>query len=129
LGVPSQRSWLQPLPWLVLAALNLGPGVIAFASPEAFVSHVASFGAGGEHYVRDLGAAQIALGLAAVMASVKQGWRPGVALVLAVHVVLHAASHVVDRSAGTAAATWGVALSLVVQAAALLAWWRGQARP
>jgi hypothetical protein len=103
--------------------------VIAFTSPAAFISQVASFGAGGEHYVRDLGAAQIALGLAAAMASVKRGWRPGVAFVLAAHVVLHAASHVVDRSAGTAAATWGVALSLVAQATALLVWWRREARP
>lgn len=120
--------WLDPLPWLVLAALNLGPGLIAFVAPGTFVSQLASFGAGGEHYVRDLGAAQIALGLAAAMASAKRCWRPGVAFVLAVHVVLHATSHVVDRSAGTASATWGVALSLLAQAAALLVWWRSDAQ-
>lgn len=124
-----RRSWFRTLPWIVLALLNLGPGVLAFAAPGAFVAQVASFGAGGEHYVRDLGAAQIALGLAAAAAAVKRGWRPAVAFALVVHVALHAASHVVDRSAGTTAATWGVALSLAVQAAVLLVWWRAELRP
>ena len=121
-------TWSQRVPWIVLAVLNLGPGLIALVAPGAFITHVASFGTGGEHYVRDLGAAQIALGLAAAAAAAKQGWRPAVAFIFTVHLVLHAASHTIDRSAGTVAATWGVGLSLVVQAAALLAWWRSGAR-
>lgn len=123
------RIGSQRLAWVVLAALNLGPGLVAFAAPGGFITHVASFGAGGGHYVRDLGAAQIALGLAAAAAAVKQGWRPTAAFTLTVHFVLHAASHAIDRSTGTVAATWGVVLSLVVQAAALLTWWCSEARP
>jgi hypothetical protein len=108
--------------WVALAGLNLAPGAVAFVAPDAFVERVASFGGGGQHYVRDLGAAQLAFGLAAAFAAVKATWRRAVAFLLAVHVALHAVSHVLDRSLGTAEATWGVAVSLVVQAAALVTW-------
>jgi hypothetical protein len=120
--VAVRRDFVLTGLWVVLATLNLVPGAVAFVSPDAFVDRVASFGSGGQHYVRDLGAAQLALGLAAASAAVRVHWRRAVAFLLAVHVALHAVSHVLDRSLGTAEATWGVAVSLVVQATALLAW-------
>lgn len=107
------------MPWLLLAALHMPVGAVAFLAPDFFTSEVASFGASGAHYARDLGAAQLVLGGAAVAAAFRPGVRRFVVGLLAAHLLLHAISHLLDAQLGTAASTVSVLVALVAEAVLL----------
>ena len=113
---------------LIVAALHAVPGVVAFTNPDAFVRHVADFGASGTHYVRDVGVGELVAAVAAVSAAANRSWRtPGIFL-LATHLALHTVSHVIDASRGTPDANAGVAVALAAQAVLLVLAARSQIR-
>lgn len=105
--------------WLLIAALHAPVGAVAFLAPDFFTGQVASFGASGAHYARDLGAAQVVLGGAAAAAAFRPDLRRSVTALLAVHPVLHALSHLLDAGLGTTSSSVSVLIALVVEAVLL----------
>lgn len=92
-----------PLVRLVLLVGGLSllvPGVWAFVAPEGFAESIATFDPYNEHYLHDLGAFQIGIGVAALVAL---RWRDGAIVGLSGFVAatgVHAVSHVIDRDLG-----------------------------
>lgn len=105
--------------WWALAVLHLLPGVAALMSPEWFAADVAGLPTDTAHFVRDVGVAELTLAVAAGFAALRQAARPAVLVVLSVHLLLHALSHVVDAAALSAGGNVTVAVFLLVQAALL----------
>ena len=105
---------------LVVAATQIVPGLLAFAAPGVFYDEIGPFPPENEHFIRDLGSWQIALGAAALVAVRRPAWRLPMLGLLALQYGLHAISHLVDLDAserdGQAAAT----LALQVGACAVL---------
>lgn len=110
---------LHLLVWLLIAALHVPVGAAAFLAPDFFMTELAPFGAAGAHYARDLGAGQLVLGGAAVVAAFRPAVRRFVAGLLAAHLVLHAISHLLDARFGTASSNVSVLVALVVEAVLL----------
>jgi hypothetical protein len=101
-----------------LAAIFLVPGAWALLAPASFYDVVALYPPYNEHFLHDLGAFQLGLGAALLVAA---AGRPGRAVALwgaAVAGTLHAVAHIVDSELGGRASD-PLVLSLV--AAALLA--------
>lgn len=105
--------------WLLLAALHIPVGAVAFVAPELFTTRIASFGSPGLHYARDLGAAQLVLGAAAAAAAFRPDVRRCVVVLLGAHLALHTLSHLLDAGLGTASSTVSVLLALLVEAGLL----------
>jgi hypothetical protein len=86
---------------LILGAVGmLVPGVWAFVAPAHFAREIALFEPYNRHYLHDVGAFQIGLGVAALLAL---RWRNAVAVGLGGLLVANAAhtvSHTVDRDLG-----------------------------
>lgn len=106
-------------------------GAWAFAAPESFASSIATFPPYNEHYLHDLGAFQVGLGVTLLAAA---AWAGDVAVVLlgaAVASILHAVSHVLDRDlGGRAIDPYAVGLiAVVVLLGAVLTTSRGDRRP
>ena len=101
--------------WAALAALHLLPGVAALVAPAWFAAEVAGLPTGEPHYVRDVGVGEVLLAALALLALARPTLRRPVALVLGLQLMLHAASHAVDRLGGA------VVPSLVLQATLLVA--------
>lgn len=92
---------------------------MAFVAPDFFAEQVASFGASGAHYARDLGAAHLVLGGAAAAAAFRPDLRRFVIALLGVHLVLHAISHLLDADLGTTSSSVSVLLTLLAEAVLL----------
>ncbi len=86
---------------LVLAGLFfLLPGVWAFVAPQSFYDNLATFPPYNPHLVRDIGAFQIGIGVALLLAAVWSDAR-GIALAgAAAAAIVHVVSHVIDRDRG-----------------------------
>jgi hypothetical protein len=83
-----------------LAALFILPGAWALLAPASFYDTIAAFPPYNEHFLHDLGAFQLGLGTALLLAA---AGRPGRAVALwgaAVAGALHAVSHIVDAELG-----------------------------
>ena len=98
----------------------LGIGAGAFLGPRSFYDQVATFPPYNLHFIHDIGAFQIGLGVALVLGLL--GWT-GLATALggaAAGAVVHAVSHVIDRDLGGKATdpVLFVVLALVLAAAA-----------
>jgi hypothetical protein len=100
--------------WWALCALHLLPGVAALLDPAGFGSLV-GLSAAEPHWVRDVGVGELALAVAAAGGALRPAARPALLVVLAVQLVLHTGSHVVDGVGGA------VVVSLLLQAALLAA--------
>jgi PPOX class probable F420-dependent enzyme len=104
----------------IAGLLTLAAGVWALASPSSFAEAVAFPNA--EHFLHDLGAFQIGIGVTMLLAP---GWRDGLVLALTGFLVgnsIHAVNHAVDQHlGGHAADPWALGLVSVLVAAALLA--------
>ncbi|MQA14810.1 MAG: hypothetical protein GEV09_11720 [Pseudonocardiaceae bacterium] len=75
-------------------------GVWAFAAPASFAETVASFPPYNLHYLHDLGAFQVGLGVALLAAVVWSNALGAVLAGVAAASVLHAVSHVLDQDLG-----------------------------
>jgi hypothetical protein len=93
-------------PVVAIAGLfNLGFGVWALFDPASFFDRVALFPPYNQHFLHDVGAFQVGLGLALWLALV---WADALLVVLAANAIgatLHFGSHLVDRSLGGHPAT------------------------
>jgi hypothetical protein len=98
---------------LVAAAAQLLPGIVAAVAPGAFYDAIASYPPENDHFIRDLGSWQIALGALALLAARRPGLRAPVLLVLALQYALHAISHIVD--VGDTDPAWQGPAALVLQ--------------
>jgi hypothetical protein len=95
-----------PLSPLVRITLVIGglamlvPGIWAFVAPVGFADTIATFDPYNRHYLHDVGAFQIGVGVAALAAL---RWRDGATVGLAAFLAadaVHAVSHFLDRSLG-----------------------------
>jgi hypothetical protein len=85
-------AWIASAFWLV-------SGVWAFVAPRSFYDRVAEFPPYNVHFVHDIGAFSIGLGLAIVLVLVlADRWHPMRSVLVAVGVasIVHVASHVLD---------------------------------
>jgi uncharacterized membrane protein len=98
---------LGPLVRITLVVGGLAmlvPGVWAFLAPVGFADTIATFDPYNRHYLHDLGAFQIGVGVAALAAL---RWRDGAVIGLAAFLAadaVHTVSHFMDRSLGGRAA-------------------------
>lgn len=67
-----------------------------FVDPGSFYDAVATYPPRNDHFLKDVGSWNVALGLAAVIASRTPSWQRGMLGVLAVQYGLHAISHAID---------------------------------
>jgi uncharacterized membrane protein len=86
---------------LVIGGLSmLVPGIWAFVAPAGFADTVATFDPYNRHYLHDVGAFQIGVGVAALVAL---RWRDGAVVGLSAFLAaggVHAVSHLIDRDLG-----------------------------
>ena len=83
---------------LVLGLYELGLGLWMAVSPGSFFDLVGGFGERNDHYIRDMASWEAALGIAALVAVSRPGWRVAVLGLAAIHFGLHAINHLVDVS-------------------------------
>ena len=101
---------------LVVAGLaQILPGILAFVAPGGFYDALAGYPPENDHFIRDLGSWQIALGAAALFAARRPAWRTPMLAILALQYALHTVSHVVD--VGDTDPAWQGPFALVVQLA------------
>ncbi|HWT94299.1 MAG TPA: DUF4345 family protein [Solirubrobacteraceae bacterium] len=112
------RADLTTTVLLVVAAAQLLPGVIALVAPGAFYDLLAPYPPENAHLSKDLGAWQIALGAAALLAARRPDWRAPMLAVLALQYGLHTISHVID--VGGSDPAWNGPAVLTLQALATL---------
>lgn len=108
---------------LVVGAIAfLVPGVWAFVAPVGFADTVATFDPYNRHYLHDLGAFQIGVGVAALVAL---RWRDGAVVALSAFFAaagVHAVSHFIDRDlGGRAADPYALSVVALVALVALVA--------
>lgn len=111
--------------WWGLCLLHLLPGAAGLIYPLWFAEQVAGVATDTAHFARDVGVAELTLAVAAGLAALRPSARLPVMVILATHVVLHAVSHVIDRSSASGEANAAVAGSLVLQALLLAVAARG----
>ncbi len=99
---PVIPEWLlAPRLWSAAVGAFFGvQGVWAFVAPGSFFDALATFEPYNEHFVRDVGAIQVGLGVGGVVGALRvRAVIVGLAALVAFQ-VLHIASHVIDRHAG-----------------------------
>ena len=116
---------------VALAAIfQIGTGAWAFFAPESFYDVIATFPPYNVHFLHDIGAFLIGIGISLVGALL---WRDALFVVVlggAVAASFHWVSHILDRDRGGAASdpwTLGVFALLLVVALVLRSPWRGDA--
>jgi hypothetical protein len=81
---------------LAVAAVNLAIGLFAALAPGTFFEEVGPYGAENGHYVGDLAAFYLAVGLGLAIAAGRPSWRVPLLAVVAVWWGLHALNHLGD---------------------------------
>jgi hypothetical protein len=92
------RRFAPAMAWLVVA-FWIGSGAFAFLAPRSFYDAVAEFPPYNVHFVHDIGAFSIGLGLTiALVVVLADRWHPARSVLVGVGVgsVLHVLSHVLD---------------------------------
>ena len=85
---------------IVSGVTQLVVGVWTFVSPGSFYDVVATYPPQNDHFLKDIGSWNVALGLAALIAARTPAWQRGMLGVLAVLYTLHAISHAIDVDLG-----------------------------
>jgi len=101
---------------LVASLLTLAAGIWAFAAPSSFYRSIATFPPYNRHFVHDLGAFQIGLGVTLLLAL---RWSDSLLVALAgfaTAATVHFAGHVIDHNLGGHTATDLVGLGLLAGA-------------
>ena len=106
---------------LVVGISQLAVGVWAFVAPGSFYDVVATFPPQNDHFLKDVGSWNVALGLAAVIAARTPSWQRGMLGVLAIQYSLHAVSHAIDVGQATPESKGVSTLVLQVIGAVVLA--------
>ncbi len=82
---------------LTVGVAQLLPGLLAFLAPGAFYDAIGPYPPENDHYIKDVGTWQIALGVAALSAVRRDpAWRTPVLALLTLQYALHAISHLID---------------------------------
>jgi hypothetical protein len=89
--------------WIV-GLLNIGNGVWMLLAPQSWYHElpagVPDTGPFNHHFVQDIGAAFLTIGVALTVAAVRPAWRRGTAAMAATFFTLHALVHVADLLTG-----------------------------
>ncbi len=81
---------------LAFAAVQLGLALFMAIAPHAFYTSIGPFGAGNDHYVRDVATYNAALGVGLAVAVARPSWRVPVLAVTTVQYALHSLNHLID---------------------------------
>ena len=95
-GAPARATDVTGLVLGVAGLTLLLPGLLAFVAPGAFYDALAPFPPQNDHILKDVGAFQISLGLAALAAVRVRAMRVPMLGVMTVQFALHAISHLID---------------------------------
>ena len=110
---------MVPAVLLVAGLSHLLLGTWAFLSPGTFYDAIATYPPQNDHFLKDVGSWQVALGAAAIIAARTPGWQRGMLAVLAVQYGLHAISHAIDLDQADPEAV-GTATLVALSAAAVV---------
>ena len=123
--IVSIRRDMVGLALLLFAFYLIGLSLLMLVAPGTFFSEVGPFGVRNDHYVRDAGTFQLALGVLALVAAKWRSWRLPALFALTFQFTLHTINHLIDI--GEADPSWlgmvdfvGLAAATVVLA--LLLW-------
>lgn len=116
------RSRFVDVILVVFGLYSVALGVFMLASPGAFFDTLGAFGVRNDHYIFDVAAFELPLGLLLLAALRRPGWRVPALAFATLHWALHALSHGLDthHHGGTAVGLWEFA-GLVVATVALAA--------
>lgn len=106
---------------LVVAAQQILLGLFALIAPGAFYDTIAPYPPDNDHFLKDVGSWQVALGAAALYAVRRPAWRAPMLAVLALQYGLHAISHAIDVGQSDPEWQGPVALGLLIAATLALA--------
>lgn len=120
----SARLGERPMRALLAAfgALTLAIGLWLAISPASFAENVAPYPDAGDHFLRDLGTYNIALGMAFLVAVGRPTWRAPVLFFAAAQATIHAVNHLIDI--GDTDPGWlGPVNFAAIGLIAVLLWW------
>lgn len=110
---------------LATGAAALLTGVWAFLSPGSFYDVIATYPPRNDHFLRDVGSFNVALGAAAVYGARRAAWRAPMLGILAVQYALHTISHLINVDdadpKGLGVGTFVLLLAVTIALAALFA--------
>ena len=101
----------QQVALIAAGALYLVVGVLAFLVPGTFYTELAAYPPENQHFIRDVGTWNVALGIAALYAAGRAAWRRPMLWIVAIQYALHTISHAID--AGDTDPEWQSWLALV----------------
>ena len=119
-GASARATDLTALVLGVAGITLLVPGLLAFLAPGAFYDTLAPFPPQNDHILRDVGAFQVALGLAALLAIRRPAMRVPMLGVLTAQFALHTISHLIDVGDSDPAYVGPVELALLASATLLI---------
>ena len=115
-GAPREgaRADLVTTVLLIVGVTQLAVGLLAFLAPGAFYDLVAGYPPENDHFIRDIGTWNVALGAIALYGARRPEWRTPLLGFLALQYLFHSISHVVDVD--EADPDWHGPFGLVTQA-------------
>ena len=81
---------------VVISAYHLLTGALALLAPNKFFEEIGTYGLENSHYVGDVGAFLLAVGVAAGIATVRASWRAPIFWLVALWYGFHAVNHAFD---------------------------------
>ena len=91
-----ERTDIVAIALLVAGATQVLTGVWLLLDPGGFYDAVATYPPRNDHFLRDLGSWNVALGAAAIYGARRPAWRTPMLGLLALQYALHTVSHVID---------------------------------
>ena len=108
-----ERSDVVTLVLVVVGVTQLATGAMAFFAPGTFYDLVAAYPPQNDHFLKDLGSWNVALGAIALYGARRPEWRTPLLGFLALQYVFHSVSHVIDVNESDPA--WQGPFALVTQ--------------
>lgn len=106
----------------VLAAYHVVTGALALLAPDTFFEDIGHYGLENSHYVGDVGAFILALGVALAVAVVRPSWRAPLLWLGALWYGFHALNHALDTGEAKSEARGWADTVLIALGAAAAAW-------
>jgi predicted anti-sigma-YlaC factor YlaD len=116
-----ERTDVVTVALLLVGATQLLTGVWLMVDPGSFYDAIATYPPRNDHFLRDIGSWNVALGLAALIAWRRPSWRVPMLGVLTVNYGLHAVSHLINVDDAEPESLGVVNLVLLAGATVLLA--------
>ena len=115
-----ERTDLAAAVLLITGGVSLLTGVWLFLAPGSFYDVIATYPPRNDHFLRDIGSFNVALGAAAVYGARRATWRAPMLAILALQYGLHTISHVINIDDTDPAALGAVSFALLLAATVLL---------